>query len=148
MLLSSRESPERWYQSMDRTVLEGARRIAASDPDEGALRGPWHDVATPEQARAASELWRAMFTGAFADSVDPYDVIAAYERHLTEVRAAVPAHRLLEWTPGDGWQPLCAALDVPVPDEPFPHETTAAEMRARLAEMRRGETAAGRGRAG
>lgn len=137
VLLSSRESPERWYQSMDRTVLEGARRVAGSDSDGGMLRGPWYDSATPEQAQAASEMSRAMFGGAFADPFDPYDVIATYERHLAEVRAAVPAHRLLEWTPGDGWEPLCAALDVPVPDAPFPHENTGAQMQARLAEMRR-----------
>jgi hypothetical protein len=27
----------------------------------------------------------------------------------------------------DGWEPLCAALGVPVPDEPFPHTNMRAE---------------------
>ncbi|WP_182481228.1 sulfotransferase [Nocardioides immobilis] len=29
--------------------------------------------------------------------------------------------------PGDGWSPLCAALDLPVPDEPFPRVNTSAD---------------------
>ena len=54
---------------------------------------------------------------------------AAYERHNAEVRAEVPAERLIEWQPEDGWAPLCAGLDLPVPDEPFPHTNTTADFR-------------------
>jgi hypothetical protein len=36
----------------------------------------------------------------------------------------------VEWHPGDGWAPICAALALPVPDEPFPHVNTTAEFRA------------------
>lgn len=46
---------------------------------------------------------------------------AAMERHNDEVRQAVPAERLLQWHPSDGWEPLCTFLDVPVPAEPVPH---------------------------
>ena len=38
---------------------------------------------------------------------------------------------VIEWRPGDGWAPLCDALDVPVPDEPFPHLNTSEEWLAR-----------------
>lgn len=130
VLLSRRESAERWYQSMDRTVLEGARRLARADST--GRRPPMLATATPEQARAMEEMIRVMFGGAFDDLHDRDKVIAAYERHLAEVRATVPAHRLLEWQPADGWQPLCAALGLPIPDEPFPHENATAEMRARM----------------
>jgi len=54
--------------------------------------------------------------------------IAAYEAHNTEVRASVPPGRLVEWRPGDGWEPLCAALGVTVPSEPFPHVNTTSEF--------------------
>jgi hypothetical protein len=37
---------------------------------------------------------------------------------------------LVEWRPNDGWAPLCQALDVPVPDQPFPHVNTTEEFRA------------------
>ncbi|MFI9842903.1 sulfotransferase family protein [Nonomuraea sp. NPDC051941] len=133
VLLSRRESAERWYQSMDRTVLEGARRLTRGD--FAGARPPMDALGTPEQARAMEEMIRALFGGAFGDPHDRDKVIAAYERHLAEVRATVPAHRLLEWQPADGWQPLCAALDLPVPDEPFPHENTTADMRARMGDL-------------
>jgi hypothetical protein len=32
----------------------------------------------------------------------------------------VPADRLLVWKPQDGFEPLCAFLELPVPDAPFP----------------------------
>jgi hypothetical protein len=55
---------------------------------------------------------------------------AAYEAHNEEVRDEVPADKLIEWSPGDGWGPLCRALDLPEPAEPFPHRNTTAELRA------------------
>jgi hypothetical protein len=57
-------------------------------------------------------------------------MIAAYERHNERVREQIPPERLVEWRPGDGWAPLCAALGVAVPDEPFPHVNTTAEFQA------------------
>ena len=62
--------------------------------------------------------------------MDEKAAIAAYEAHNVEVRATVPADRLVEWRPGDGWEPLCAALGVAVPAEPFPHLKFHEEFRA------------------
>ncbi|KAM0332584.1 hypothetical protein ACHAQA_002868 [Verticillium albo-atrum] len=46
-----------------------------------------------------------------------------YEDHYAAVRALVPRENLLEYRVADGWEPLCAFLDVPVPakDVPFPN---------------------------
>ncbi|MFB4267887.1 sulfotransferase family protein [Nonomuraea sp. GTA35] len=117
VLLSRRGSAGRWYRSMDGTVLPGARHLMGGSPAGG--RPP---LQADGQQGALEEVMRALFGRAFGDPRDRDRVIAAYERHLAEVRAAVPAGRLLEWEPADGWEPLCAALDLPVPDEPFPHE--------------------------
>jgi hypothetical protein len=76
----------------------------------------------------------------FADPDDRAAIMAYYDRHLAEVRAETPSHRLVPWQPGDGWEPLCAALKIAVPDEPFPHENTTAEFVARG----RGDNTAGR----
>ena len=48
-------------------------------------------------------------------------MIDAFRRHDEEVRATVPADRLLVWSPKDGWEPLCAHLELPVPEMPLPH---------------------------
>jgi hypothetical protein len=50
------------------------------------------------------------------------------------VRATAGPTRLVEWQPGDGWQPLCAALGVEVPSEPFPHLNTTEEFLRRRGE--------------
>jgi hypothetical protein len=60
--------------------------------------------------------------GAFANTFgERAPLVEAMERWNEEVKATVPAERLIVWTPKDGWEPLCEALDVPVPDEPLPH---------------------------
>ena len=69
---------------------------------------------------------------------DPAAVQAAYERHNADVGAAVAPERLIEWRPADGWQPLCAALGVPVPEEPFPRTNDAAGFRHPREARRRG----------
>ena len=56
--------------------------------------------------------------------------VAAYLRHNDQVRERVPADRLVEWKPSEGWEPICRALDLPVPGEPFPHVNTTAEFRS------------------
>ncbi|KAG4431570.1 hypothetical protein IFR05_012945 [Cadophora sp. M221] len=43
-----------------------------------------------------------------------------YKRHYTEIRAAVPPERLLDFRLADGWGPLCEFLGKDVPDVPFP----------------------------
>lgn len=35
--------------------------------------------------------------------------------------------RLLVWQIGDGWEPICNALNLPVPDIPFPHSNRRSE---------------------
>ena len=44
-----------------------------------------------------------------------------YIQHMKEVKAWVPPERLLEFNAKQGCEPLCTFLDVPVPEEPFPH---------------------------
>jgi hypothetical protein len=60
------------------------------------------------------------------------DAIDAYGRHNQEVRQTVSPERLIDWQPGDGWEPICSVLGVAVPEEPFPHENTAADFQARM----------------
>ena len=50
--------------------------------------------------------------------------MAAYDAHNAAVRAEVPGDRLIDWQPRDGWEPICSALGIPVPDLAFPHANT------------------------
>jgi hypothetical protein len=103
IVLSVRDSAMIWWESAEATFLPFAR--LALDPD-------W------EHGTGLADLL-ARFAGT-KDWNDPEVLMAAHDRHNEAVRRAAPAGRLLEWQAADGWEPLCAHLDVPVPDEPFP----------------------------
>ena len=40
-------------------------------------------------------------------------LVAGMDRHNAKVRADVSAGRLLEWSPANGWEPLCEFLERP-----------------------------------
>ena len=103
VLLSIRDSAETWYQSLSKTILPVARKALAPDWKEG---------------RGLLDLFER-FTGT-SDWDDPSTLITAYERHNDNVKKAVPEDRLLVWNASEGWQPICQALRLAVPDEPFP----------------------------
>jgi hypothetical protein len=115
VLLSVRD-PDAWYASVRETILtptvRGIERPAGEDP--------W------------SDMIRAVMAHRFTLRLDDPDAAkAAFVAHNARVRAEVDPARLVEWEPSMGWAPICAALDLPVPAEPFPHTNTTAEVRAR-----------------
>jgi hypothetical protein len=71
--------------------------------------------------------------GTFADgNAEPAQLIEQMQRHHEQVKAAVPPDRLLVWEVGEGWEPLCEFLDVPVPDGPLPHANDRGEFVQRV----------------
>jgi len=104
VVLSTRADPGAWWDSASQTIF-------AIDGDH-----------LPPEMGDWFAMWRAVASARFTPHWGDRDAaVAAYERHNAEVRATAPAGRLVEWQPGDGWGPLCAALGRSVPDEPFPH---------------------------
>ena len=69
----------------------------------------------PRMARAT--VMDRVFGGRIDDRAH---VIGVYERHIADVKATIPTHRLLVFDVREGWAPLCRFLACPVPDEPFP----------------------------
>ena len=45
-----------------------------------------------------------------------------YLKHNLYVQSIVPKENLLVWNLKDGWAPLCAFLDKPIPNESIPHD--------------------------
>jgi len=110
VLLSVRD-PESWYRSASNTIFLTFDNM----PPEIA---PWMDTV------------RKLLHDRFSDRFDdPTAMMDAFTRHGDTVRAQVPADRLLEWTPGDGWEPICERLGLPVPTEAFPITNTTDEFR-------------------
>jgi len=53
-------------------------------------------------------------------ATDGEHAIAVFNAYEDEVKASVPADRLLVFQARDGWEPLCRFLGKPVPDTPYP----------------------------
>jgi len=79
-------------------------------------------------------VWDGFFDGRFEERDE---AIARHAAHLDEVRRSVPADRLIEFSPDEGWEPICAALGLAVPDKPFPRSNTRADMARRVARLER-----------
>jgi hypothetical protein len=118
VLLSVRDA-DGWWRSVSRTMIDALTSAPppAEDPMARAL-APSREFTLRMLATRFSPQW-----------TDETAAKEAFARHNAAVRAAVPVDRLVEWRPGDGWAPLCAALDVPEPAEPFPHVNTTADFR-------------------
>lgn len=116
VVLSVRESPEAWVKSFERTIAQALQKPV-----------PAEDGAWAERRRMVLAMVESTFT---PDWRDPDAAKEAYIRHNDRVREAVPAERLVEYRAGDGWEPLCAALGIEIPEEPFPHTNRTADFRA------------------
>jgi hypothetical protein len=79
--------------------------------------------------------WERTLKGTMPDKAE---AIAVYHAWAEEVRAAVPADRLLVFTVSEGWGPLCAFLGVDKPDTKFPNVNDQAEFKANIAGMAKG----------
>jgi hypothetical protein len=113
VLLSVRD-PEDWYKSASNTIFQ----VFDNAPPEML---PWF------------ESMHQLLGERFSDNLgDPAEMMTAFENHNDAVRRAIPAERLLEWSPGDGWDPICERLGLEVPDEPFPKTNDTNQWRANL----------------
>ncbi|KAI0126849.1 NAD dependent epimerase/dehydratase [Xylariales sp. AK1849] len=51
------------------------------------------------------------------------------EIHEDHIRKVVPKEKVHWYNVADGWEPLCKILNVPVPDQPFPHNNSKSEAK-------------------
>ncbi len=80
-------------------------------------------------------VWDGLFDGRFTDRDH---AVAVFERHIEHVRATCAPDRLLMFDVTEGWEPLCAFLDMPVPQHSFPHLNDAKVTRRVVAAVRWG----------
>lgn len=58
----------------------------------------------------------------------PACLVRYYDGLRDQVRAAVPSKNLLEFNVKQGWEPLCAFLNVAIPAQPFPNVNSTREL--------------------
>jgi hypothetical protein len=128
VVLSRRDSFATWWKSANDTIFK-AFEPSEERPQFGGVDWP----------AMIDGLWRKSFGD--AERSDPEAVEAAYHRYHDRVRETIPASRLIEFETGAGWQPLCDALDLPVPAEPFPHLNSTAEFNSQTIDELTAKTA-------
>ncbi len=117
---------ERWHRSCMDTIFPAVAGGASLGDDP---------VAGAQAAMARRIIGEGTFGGR-AD--DPAHAIAVHERHIADVKRAVPPERLLVFEVAEGWGPLCRFLGKPVPDAPFPKVNSTDEFREMVAARRAG----------
>jgi hypothetical protein len=110
VILSVRD-PLAWFHSISNTTL----RVIKQGMADGST--------TPN---LGSEL---VVKGAFeGDLDDPDHAVAIFNRHTEEVKAGIDSDRLLVFDVRQGWKPLCAFLNKPVPTGDFPRSNSQEEF--------------------
>ena len=128
VLLTVRD-PESWFTSM--TVLHTIFGTLIQQPYSGVLTAMGlgdvikftrEVVMSPDMPGILGRVNRAMLQG-------KREAVEVFNSHVAEVKRFVPPDRLLVFDVREGWFPLCAFLDKPIPDAPFPNINDAAMMR-------------------
>ncbi|MFN0093287.1 MAG: sulfotransferase family protein [Dehalococcoidia bacterium] len=117
-VILSRRSAESWYESVSNTIYKS---MTGPTP-------PNNPAAAEQMAMARGLIVDRTFGGRFEDKTH---AIAVYEAHNAEVIRTIPADRLLVFEASQGWEPLCAFLGLPVPDEDYPRVNTTEDFVAR-----------------
>lgn len=121
VLLSVRDA-DRWYDSVMNTIYPSMTQ----GPPKQAERAlhEFHDM-----------LFRLIFETTFGGRIeDQVHAKQVFRAHNQAVIDDIEKSRLLVYQAGDGWEPICHFLEVPVPDEDFPHlnDRTWYRSRARI----------------
>jgi len=120
--------PERWYDSARQTILRQQRAFPV-------WILPFFPRLRSFLRLTERLIWEGVFRGRFEDRAYAIEV---FNRHIEEVKRAVPKDRLLVYEVSEGWRPLCSFLGVEIPEnQPFPHLNDAAEFQARIRKGKR-----------
>ncbi|XP_057316147.1 uncharacterized protein LOC130657194 [Hydractinia symbiolongicarpus] len=130
VLLNVRE-PRSWERSMNETIVKGVTNRFEFPEDLFEMLGLFKSYLFHSKnlfgALFRNDRFREMF-----ESVKGGNGVAYYNNWVEEVKRNVPEEKLLVFSVKEGWEPLCKFLDVPVPEQPFPHVNDTATFKARV----------------
>jgi hypothetical protein len=136
VILTVREF-EGWYKSAYSTVWQAGPQTI---PEK--LKMMYRLVTNPRIRKVVTCIksvkrvfWGKQFQGKFEDKAFAEKV---WHQHIEDVKAYVPADKLLVYNVRDGWGPLCKFLGVAEPPEPLPHLNKKENFKTMLEELMKG----------
>lgn len=125
VLLSVRD-PEAWYKSVMNTIY-------------GADNRKWFEALYKDlpQRQMIDRIFDTTFDGKI---LDKDHAIRVFNTHTAEVKAAIPADRLLVYEVGSGWDPICTFLNLPVPNKDYPHSNSTEDFRKHFPRDKKAES--------
>lgn len=115
-VLHSVRPEESWWKSYSATI--------------GKFFDMYRTIELPPHIRAMLDASNEMIINQTLSgrALDKETALAAYRKREADVRATIPADRLLVFDVAEGWEPLCKFLGAKVPAEPFPRLNSTAEF--------------------
>ncbi|MDA0822552.1 MAG: sulfotransferase family protein [Proteobacteria bacterium] len=110
IILTVRDA-EKWYESVSHTIFPSLQ--SSSDPASVGVK----------------LIAQRVFGGILNDKQHALDI---YAKNIRNVQAAFDHDRLVTYKIGDGWEPLCRFLNVPVPTREFPQSNSTEEFNQRV----------------
>ncbi|GHF17681.1 sulfotransferase family protein [Kordiimonas sediminis] len=121
ILLTTR-SAESWVKSIKATIFQTLENPPPNPDPYDIMFG----------AMIEKMIKETTFGG---DITNDDHLMQVFNANVAAVQASFPGDRLLVYTIGDGWEPLCAWLGVPVPDTPYPRTNNKEEFFTLLEEL-------------
>jgi len=123
-VLTLQKTPQDWYRSYNTFIADTACQSAtvhglqSVELQEVAGPGPIYETGLGDDL---AKYWGCHFDEQNQTAAMVSHCLSMYNAHNEAVQREIPAEKLLVFDMADGWAPLCEFLDLPVPDEPFPH---------------------------
>ncbi|MFN8296417.1 MAG: sulfotransferase [Chitinophagales bacterium] len=124
--------PEKWYKSVNDTIYNIPRGFQRVMMKAVGIFKPEVKYMATFFDYVDNLLWNGFFEGKFEDKEF---TIKKFNDWIEEVKRTVPPEKLLVFEVSQGWEPLCAFLNKPIPDKPFPRVNDTAEFNERKKKM-------------
>ncbi|KAJ8059406.1 hypothetical protein OCU04_012353 [Sclerotinia nivalis] len=109
VILTTRDS-DKWVESVERSIYAVVH----------SRLWPVLSIVLPEAIPFRQVVLSALTDWSGGNPEDRKALRAGFVAHNEKIRKLARG-RLLEFNPKDGWEPLCAFLDKPLPNEPYPY---------------------------
>jgi len=116
IVLSLRRSADEWAKSSSATIIRVSKLIALLNTIT---------LSRITTLRKLTQLFSLLFErtlGYKTGELNYQRLVEGYNQHRESIRTLVPKERLLEYQVGEGWDPLCKRLNLPIPNIPYPHK--------------------------